>query len=101
MGEFTVANVAEALGVEAAVARAKLRAAGVTRTDGRYAWSSEKEFKGVLKQLGGRIAEEKAPKNKKATVAEKDEGKKSKKDKKDKKDKGAAPENKTDKKNKK
>lgn len=97
MGEFTVANVAEALGVEAAVARAKLRAAGVTRTDGRYAWSSEKEFKGVLKQLGGGTAEEKAPKNKKAKVAEKDEGKKSKKD------KGAAPENKakTGKKNKK
>lgn len=80
MSGFTVANVAEALGVEASEARARLRKAGVEKTDGKYAWKNEKEFKAVIKQLSGKGGEEKSAKAEKAPKN---------------KDKGSAPENKS------
>jgi hypothetical protein len=78
MSEYNVAKLAEALNTDAASTRAKLRSAGVEKTDGKYQWANQKEFQAVVKQLGGKTS---------------GEGEKSKKSK---KDKGAAPENKAE-----
>jgi hypothetical protein len=85
MTEYNVAKLAKDLDTEPHLVRARLRTAGVEKTDGKYEWAKQKEYEAVLKQLkgGGKAKMEDEPKGK------------------SKKDAGAAPENKSGKKSKK
>ncbi len=79
MTDYNVAKLAKDLGTEPHLVRARLRTAGVEKTDGKYEWTKEKDYMAVLKQLkgGGKAKEADEPKGKKSN-----------------KDAGAAPENK-------
>src|SRR5262245_29221358 len=74
--EYTVADLAEAMGKETFEVRALLRKAGVDKTDGKYSWTKKSEFEGVLKQISGGGKKDKAEK---AAPENKSEGKKGEK----------------------
>lgn len=78
---FGVAELSAELGVEPTIARTKLRAAGIEKTDGKYSWTKKADFQAIVKQLKGDA--------KPAAKADKSPSKK---------DAGAAPENKAGKK---
>lgn len=61
--EYTVADLADELGIEAASVRVKLRNANVEREGRSYGWNTKKEFDAVLKQLSAKA--EKADKDEK------------------------------------
>lgn len=86
MTEFNVTKLAKDLDTEPHLIRARLRTAGIEKTDGKYEWAKQKDYDAVVKQLkgGGKAKVEDEPKGKAKT-----------------KDAGAAPENKSGKKAKK
>ncbi len=93
MGEFAIAELADALGITAKDVRQKLRDNSIPKVEGRYLWKNEKDFKAVLKQLGSK-ADGKTEKAGKVAKADKKADKSGKKD----KNAGSAPENKSAKK---
>ena len=50
--KYGIAELAEAMGVEPASARVKLRAAGIEKNGGRYGWDTKAELQEVVSKLG-------------------------------------------------
>lgn len=49
--KYTVADVADELGIQAASARIALRNAKVAKAGRSYGWNTDKDFKAIVKQL--------------------------------------------------
>lgn len=71
MGEYAIAELADELGISGKEVRQQLRKLEIPKTDGRYAWKNEKEFKRILAKLSGKEKAPKAEKGEKAPKAEK------------------------------
>jgi hypothetical protein len=60
--KYGVSDIAEALGIEAATVRTKLRAAGVAKAGKSYGWNTQAELKEVIAELRDSDKSEKAEK---------------------------------------